>query len=180
MGAEEGLGLPGCACECCDLLVVVWQVPELAWSATGSRELGRSGISWLNCTYSAYSQQWIFSVWSSASQQRPVCSGRSVWRSREHRGAGKVSGLCCVAVVGRTPALAGTSLGQPVLLWSAGLILTALTGQDLPPERSKNVGYMMLNLINFSKTYMLPRTLLPCCRTSYRTKLKWSPNFVFL
>lgn len=66
-----GWGLPSYVCGSWDLLVEVLQAPELAWSATGSCELDRSRISWLNCTYSSYSPQWIFSVWSSVSESCP-------------------------------------------------------------------------------------------------------------
>lgn len=147
-----------------------WKLRSPGWSLTGAGaglECNRQPwISWLNCTYSSYSQQWIFSVWSRASELSallPGCHDRSVWTGRERHSAGEGCGAakCDRGVMNASGG--GYEPGAAVLLWSAGLILPAHTGQDSHPGRGQNEGYMMLNLINFNR--MLPWILLPYCGT---------------
>lgn len=113
-----------------------------------------------------------------SSAQSPGFSGRSVWTARECRGPGEGgSNVKCDRGVMST---CGGEYhhGAAFLLWSAGLIRAALTGQDSHPGRGQNEGYVTLDLTSLNRTSMLLRILLPYCGTCkyYRSKLKWSSN----
>lgn len=116
----------------------MWKLGSPSWNITGARSglecdrqpwTRQSRISQLTCIYSSYSQQWVLSVqsftcklWAVTGLQRPV--GVNSMRMSQCQGRWQ----CCKVWLWCDKHRQWQV--QEYLCWSAGLILTVLTGQD--------------------------------------------------